>query len=151
VDVAEGVTKPRARHAARPGGCAIMRVRRSGKCRRARKPRGGSIVRRVDLRVPGRCGCAAMGLCREAQAQGGPLPEQSGGRSRSAGARRALKRRAGGAEPVAARSDRICVPEAQRNPMRGPAGPREGVGRVAGRLTPPEGRDGEWLYFKNVE
>jgi hypothetical protein len=38
--VAEGVPKPRARRAARPGGRAITRVRRSGMCRRVRKAQG---------------------------------------------------------------------------------------------------------------
>jgi ribulose-bisphosphate carboxylase large chain len=36
--------------------------------------------------------------------------------------------------------------------MRGPVGSREGVGRVAGCLTPSKGRDGEWPFgFKALK
>jgi hypothetical protein len=42
VDAAKGVAKPRTWHAAAKGFAVIKRVRRSGMCRRAEKPRKGS-------------------------------------------------------------------------------------------------------------
>lgn len=62
-------------HAARRGAGRLrgIRVPRSGMCRGARKPREGSIVGRAGPSgSPRRCGGVAMGLCREAKAQGGP-------------------------------------------------------------------------------
>jgi hypothetical protein len=82
----------------------------------------------------GRCGGAAMDLCREAKAQGGPLSGES--RLRRLGharTRRASKRRAGGAEPVSARARSGLCPRSAAQSQERAAGPPQGA--RAGRPT----------------
>ena len=132
-------------HAARRGAGRLrgLRVPRSGMCRGARKPREGSIVGRAGPSgSPRRCGGVAMGLCREAKAQGGPEDGAIRPTDPARECPEGVETPCGPTEPMSVVASRGRVLGAPRKPRRGPRVRRKAASRVAPPLKPSKGRSG---------
>jgi hypothetical protein len=126
----------------------IPRTHRSVMCRRARKPRRGSIVRQAGSPGGTVRECGDGPLRRSESERGAPVRETGSGAPSAKDTRRASKRRAGRAQPMRAHAETVLSPWIAAQPRERAAPPPRG-GR-AGRTTPEasEGPRRSTVHFR---